>query len=225
MGKIMTNSQFWKVATGLTIFCFCLSVQAQVGSLSEGACWYDFKDTLKVASFNDKSVYEGSRAQIESEIETLLNHKINDMDLVLHCGGYGASLVVKAITDNGTYCVWTKFENGKLVSRSIGSLTDKAAERALCDGHKSGEFILGLTPGSNAKDFMAEMQGTKWSGVIKEVVPVAERVFKVVLLKEYANKDQEIASSLEENFAGKNIIRYIEFNEYHHPVGEYVQVK
>lgn len=229
----MTNSKFWKVALGLTFFCFCqgaYSDTAQVGTLSEGSCWYESKDSFKAASFNDKAVYEGSRSQIESEIEGLLNAqsihaKISDMDLVLHCGGYGASLVVKATTENGTYCVWTKFDQGKLTTRSIGVLSEKGADRQLCDGHKSGEFILGLTESTNSKDFLNELQGPKWSGVIKEIVPVTEKVFKIVLVKDYANKESEMASQLEDNFAGKNTIRYIEFNEYHHPVGEYVQIK
>lgn len=228
MGKIMTNPRIWKVAAGLIRFCLMggllgiSPVFAQIGTLSEGACWYDSKDPLKIASFNDKTVYNGSRAQIEAEIETLLKQpKISDMELSLHCGGYGASLVAKVSTDNGQFCVWARFEKGKLVPRSIGVITEKSAEGRLCDGHKSGEFILAV----NSKEFIAELQGLKWSSVIKEVNQVSGNLYRVVLMKEYDMKEAEVASQLEENFAGKNFIRYIEFNEYHHPVGDYVQLK
>lgn len=224
MGKIMTNPGFWKVAAGLAVFClsFNAPVYAQIGTLSEGACWYDSKDPLKIASFNDKTVYNGSRAQIEAEIETLLKqNKISEMELALHCGGYGASLVARVQTENGLFCVWTRFEKGKLVPRSIGVITEKSAEGRLCDGHKSGEFILAV----HSRDYIAELQGPKWSSVIKEVHQVSGTIYRVVLMKEYEMKEAEVAAQLEETFVGKNFIRYIEFNEYHHPVGDYVLLK
>lgn len=222
MGKSMANCKIWKVAAGLALICLSSVSSAQVGTLSEGACWYDNKDPLKIASFNDKSVYNGSRAQVEAELEALMGHqKISDMDLYLHCGGYGASLVARVSTDNGQYCLWTRFEKGKLVTRSLGALAEKNAEDKLCDGHKSGELIIGV----QSKEFAAELQGAKWSSIIKEVRPVSDRVYQVLLMKDYANREAEIASQLEENFAGKNQIRYIEMNEYHHPVGEYINLK
>jgi len=221
----MANHKFWKVAAGIVLFCLSAGVRAQIGTLSDGSCWYDSKDPLKVASFNDKTVYNGTRAQIEAEIEVMLgdrgHQKISEMDLSLHCGGYGASLVARVQTDSGNFCVWTRFEKGKLLARSVGVITEKSLEGQLCDGHKSGEFILGV----NSKEFMSELQGAKWSSVIKEVVPVSDKVLKVVLMKEYEMKEAEVASQLEENFAGKNAIRYIEFNQYHHPVGEFIPLK
>ncbi len=221
----MAIDKFWKVASGLVLFCLSAGAWAQIGTLSEGACWYDSKDPIKVASFNDKTVYNGSRAQIEAEIESMLgerfHQKISEMDLSLHCGGYGASIVARVQTDSGQFCVWTRFEKGKLLPRSVGVMAEKSLEGQLCDGHKSGEFILGV----NSKDFLTELQGAKWSSMIKEVVPVSEKILKVVLMKEYEMKEAEVASQLEENFAGKNAIRYIEFNEYHHPVGEYIPLK
>lgn len=220
----MANKSFWKVTIGLIVFGQCQALLAQVGTLSEGACWYDWtKEELKVASFNDKTVYKAPKAQIEGEVEALINNhqKIQEMDLMLHCGGYGASLVAKVSTESGNYCLWTRFEKGKLVARSLGVLGEKNAATELCDGRKSGEFILGV----NSKDFIADLQGPKYAGMIKEIVPVTEKVYKVVLVSEYAQKEYEVIAQLEENFAGKNFIRYIEFNEYHHPVGEYTQLK
>lgn len=218
----MANHKFWKVAAGLMLLCLSTGVFAQVGTLSEGACWYDIKDTLKVASFNDKTVYKGDRAQIEAEIEALLNHtKITEMNLFLHCGGQGASLVARVQTDSGAQCVWTRFEKGKLLPRSIGGVSEKNAGEALCDGHKRGEVIIGV----HGREFAKELQGEKWSSIIKGVTVVSDKVLRVELTKDYEMKETEIASLFVENFAGKNMIRYVEFNEYHHPVGEYISLK
>jgi hypothetical protein len=218
----MANHKFWKVAAGLTFLCLSTGAFAQIGTLSEGACWYDSKDVLKVASFNDKTVYNGDREQIEAEIEALLNHpKITEMKLFLHCGGYGASLVARVQTDSGTQCVWTRFEKGKLLPRSIGGVSEKSAEGALCDGHKRGEIIIGV----NGREFTKELQGEKWSSIVKAFTVVSDKVLRVELMKEYEMKENEIASLFVENFAAKNMIRYVEFNEYHHPVGEYIPLK
>lgn len=219
---------------GIILITLCLTVKSsvasstdvQVGTLSEGACWYQKKELLKVASFNDKTAFVATRAQIENNFSKLmaqnLNQKINEMDLTLHCGGYGASLVGRVVTtDNNTFCIWTKFENGKLALRSIGAINESPKiSSKLCDGHVWGELIIGV----ESNEFLNELQAPKWSLMIKEVKPIVDRVYKVKLMQDFEFKESEVANSLEENFAGKNLIRYIEYNNYRHPVGEYIHL-
>lgn len=230
----MGKHHFWKATLGLILLgqVAFASSDIQVGTLSEGACWYEFKETLRIASFNDKSSYSGTIAQIESEMETLIGAalssskadrpKIQMMDLALHCGGYGASLVAKVTTETNTLCLWTKFDKGQLSLRSIGSMADNGKNlNGICDGHKWGEFIMGV----QSDDMMSELQLPKWRPIIKEVTRVTEKVVKVVLVKEYEFREQEVIDQLEESFGGKNFIRYIEFNDYRHPIGEFVHYK
>lgn len=227
---------FWKVTMGLIVLGHSFlpvvsSAEIQVRSLSEGACWYEDKEAIRIASFNDKTAYLGNRGQIESELESLISlnisrdeHlKILGTELILHCGGYGASLVAKVTTDSGAFCLWTKLDNGKLSLRSIGSLADTGAkaQSELCDGRKWGEFIMGI----QSSDMLVELQSLRWAGVIKEVRSVSDKVIKVVLVKEYEFREQEVIDQLQENFSGKNLIRYIEFNDYRHPIGEFVHLR
>lgn len=226
----MGKYRFWKATMGLILLgmgTFVRASDVQVGTLSEGACWYEFKETLRVASFNDKTSYSGNHAQINSEIANLVSTvipkterpKILDMDLALHCGGYGASLVAKITTETNTLCLWTKFDKGHLSLRSIGSITESGKSASeICDGHKWGELIMGI----ESEEMMAEFQSTKWRSIIKEVVRVTDKVIKVVLVKEYEFREQEVIDQLEQSFGGKNLIRYIEFNDYRHPIGEFV---
>ncbi len=227
----MGKSLLLKVTSGLIIFGLIplvYSADIQVGSLSDGSCWYESKESLKVASFNDKTVYTANKTQIESQIESLIaesrngeHQKVNEMDLMLHCGGYGASLVARVSLENTSVCVWTKFEKGKLTLRSVGALNEGSKPGELCDGHAWGEFILGI----NDSQFLAELQGSKWSSVIKEVTRISDKVYKVSVVKDYKFREAEVASLLEENFTGKNFIRYIEFNNYQHPIGDFVPLK
>jgi hypothetical protein len=227
MGKTL----LWKVALGIMLTSrVYAAAELQVGTLSEGSCWYENKESIRIASFNDKSAYSGSRAQIETELEAIIANarpnadhpKINQIDLSLHCGGYGASLVAKVSTEGSTFCVWAKFDKGNLSLRSLGALSsDGKNPNELCDGHKWGEFILG----ANSEDLVSELQSPKWSGIVASVTLIANKVYKVVLVKDYFFREQEVIEQLQENFNGKNLIRYIEFNDYRHPVGEFVHLK
>lgn len=222
---------FWKATLSLILLSqAAYSAEIQVGTLSEGACWYELKEALQVASFNDKSIYSGSIGQIESEIEGLIaavvpkgeRSKIQEMDLTLHCGGYGASLVAKVTAETSILCLWAKLDKGKLSLRSIGLVSDGGKNpNDLCNGHKWGEFIVGI----QSREVLTELQSLKWSSIIKEVSLVTDKVIKVVLVKEYEFREQEVINQLEQNFSGKNLIRYIEFNDYRHPIGEFVHLK
>jgi hypothetical protein len=201
----------------------------QVGTLSEGACWYEFKEALQLASFNDKTTYAGTIGEIRSSLGAMIkatalkgDSKIKDIDLILHCGGHGAAIVAKVITESTELCLWAKFDKGKLSLASIGQLGNvEKNNTGLCDGHKWGEFIMGI----QSNDLITELQSPQWSSMIKEVSIVASKVAKVVLTKEYEFREQEVIDQLQQNFSDKNFIRYIEFNDYRHPVGEFVHLR
>lgn len=228
----MRKNLFWKISllALLLINQVYGDTKHQIGTLSESSCWFENLESLKIASFNDKSVYSGSRTQIESELETLLfltlakgeNNKIKDLDLSLHCGGYGGSLVAKIETEANTFCMWTRFEKGKLSVRSLGAINgSKKNGSELCDGHKWGEFIVGV----NSEEFISELQTTKWSSIIKAITPISTKMYKIILIDEYQFRENEVIDLLEENFSGRKVIRFIEFNNYQHPVGEFVHLE
>ena len=225
MGKLL----FSKWSIGLVLILSVANAKAQseyqVGTLSNGSCWYENKESIRVASFNDKSVFSGDKADLENQLNALLvqskiQAKIQDMDLTLHCGGYGASLVAKVLTDSGSFCLWTQFINGNLALRSIGSLNN-AKNNELCDGHKWGELILGV----QSVEVVKELQAAKWSAMIQSVTLVSGTTYKINLTNDFQFRESEVMAALQENFTGKNLIRYIEFNDYRHPIGEYAHLQ
>lgn len=221
----MRKSILFQVTLGLWLMSLSAhALEIQVGSLSEGSCWYESKDGLKVASFNDKLVYSATREKMEADIEALMlpthQNKITEISLTLHCGGYGASLIAKVTADGNNFCLWSKFDKGALGTRSLGVMNSNKGS-GLCAGHKWGEFILGVT----SAEVALELKTAKWSQVITEVTLISKNLYKVKLHKDYDFRESEVSNLLEENFAGKNLIRYIEFNEYRHPVGEFVHLK
>lgn len=213
------------------ILAFCvgavqvLASDIQVGGLSDGACWYESKDTLKLVSFNERLSYSGNRKVIETEMAQLAPRSrgeiIRDVDLALHCGGGGLSLVAKVLVNERSFCVWGKVEQGKWVPRSVGAINEEAKGGVLCDGYKWGEFILGV----NSTDYLSELQSVKWSQMIKEVAFISQNTYKVTLTREYEFRENEVMNQLDEHFTGKNFIRYLEFNEYRHPVGEFISLR
>lgn len=206
------------------------AAESQIGTLSDGSCWYENKEFLKIASFNDKSLYLSGRNQLESELERLLilgipkieQTKVNELELSLHCGGYGASLVAKINADGKMFCLWAKFEKGKLGIRSVGVLSNEQKNLTeLCDGHKWGEFVLSL----ESDESVLELETPEWSSMIKSITLISKKLYKVNLTSEYEFREQEVIDRLESNFSGKNPIRYIEYNNYQHPAGEFVHFK
>lgn len=219
----MKKKLLCKVTLGLMLISLNASgLESETGSLSEGSCWYEMKDGLKVASFNDKTIYNESREAIEAEVSGLLGEtqsKILEMKLSLHCGGHGASLVARVLTDHLSYCLWSKFTEKGLQIRSLGVMTGEP-KRGLCSGHIAGQLILGTT----SVEVVNELRMGKWPNLIKELTPIAQNVFKVTMTPEFEKRETEIAAMIEENFRGKNAIRYLEYNEYRHPVGEFIQI-
>lgn len=225
----MRMQLLWKVILSLMLLSeSALAFDTRIETLSDGSCWFLAGTELKMASFNDKSVYSANKAQIEAELNTLITLslkkitpiKILDTSLSVHCGAYGASLVAKVATDTNSFCVWSKFEKGRLVSRSIGAHSDKNIT-GLCDGYIWGEFIIGI----NSVDLITQLQSPSWSAYIKEVKVISENTVKIVLVKDYQFREQEVIDLLEQNLSGKNLIRFIEFNDYRHPIGEFIHLR
>ena len=202
----------------------------EIATLSDGSCWYENKESLQVTSYNDLGIYKGSKDQIEADFKKLIVDnlqtprplRIHDLDLSLHCGGYGASLVAKVTTEDKSICLWAKLEKGSLSLRSIGVLgIEEAPESSLCDGHKWGEFIIGV----NSLELVLELESSKWSTMVEKVTLISNKTYKVILAKDFEFKEQVVIDRIKENFQGLNFIRYIEYNEYRHPVGEFVHLK
>lgn len=190
-----------------------------VQTLSQGACWYEQTDLLKVVSFNDRESIVLNRDDVESQVEMLLNQKKKvkaiTTDLALHCGGYGSSLVIKSEIDNRPMCLWIKFNKGKLEVRSLGGLEVTKAD--LCDGYKWGELIVG----AKSLEQKAVLESSAFHTLIKSVSVISGTTLKVVLLPEHHGKEMEAMAELKKQLE----LRYIELNFYQHPVGESVVLK
>lgn len=181
-----------------------------VTSLSEGACWLEQSDSLKIVSFNDHQALTAPREGLEETIHELMGKKTReDMDMMLHCGGQGASLVVKTADT----CAWFKLSVGKLAIRSLGGI--EHTKRGLCDGFKRGELIVGVESDD-------EFQLINSHPAILSASKVTMKVYKVLLKKEYAGSELELIKEIK---ASSKFIRYVELNSFQHPVGEYVRLK
>lgn len=187
---------------------------ANVQTLSEGACWYEQGEILKIASFNDRESLLMTRDEVELQIESLIKgekkNKAITSDLTLHCGGYGSSLVIKTEIDNRPACLWVKFNKGKFSIRSQGGL--EHAKNDLCDGYKWGELIVGV----KSIDQKALLEAEHFHSMIKSVSVVSGTTLKVSLHPEYYGKEMLVMDELKKQIS----LRYIELNLFQHPVGE-----
>jgi hypothetical protein len=212
-----------KIILGITLSVFftgnVLAEETMVQSLSQGACWYEQGEFLRVASFNEKEAIVLSRDEIELQIEALLSlkrkHKPASGDLVLHCGGYGSSLVVKTVVDNLPVCLWLKSEKGQLSIRSFGGL--EITKSDLCDGYRWGELIVGI----KSVEQKEMLQSESFRSIVKSVTIVSSSTVKVTLSPEYKGREIEAMNELKKQID----LKYIELNFYQHPVGEAAVIK
>ena len=214
----MGISHFTKLMIGLMIAGSVMAEDANVQSLSDGACWYEQGDSLRIASFNDKESILTTRDEIEYQVEELLYGKKRDKaltnDLTLHCGGYGSSLVVKSEFNNRPICLWLKLNKGKLQIRSMGGLEQTKNE--LCDGYKWGELVVGL----KSIDQKQLLESEQFHSMIKSVSVISGTTMKVVLKDEFHGKEYAAMDELK-----KHNLKYVELNFYQHPVGEAAPLK
>lgn len=195
------------------------SEDIMVQSLSQGACWYESGELLKLTSFNDKETLLTSREEIDSSLDELLHSKqkmkTRSTDLLLHCGGYGSSLIVKTKVNNRPACVWLKIDKGELKIRSVGGLENTKGD--LCDGHKWGELIVGI---KNSEQLVA-LQSENFRPLVKSVMMITNSTLKIVLNEEFIGKEYEAMTELKKQLD----LKYVELNLYQHPVGESAVVK
>jgi hypothetical protein len=221
----MGLSRFYTFMISMSLSLVATSVaiaeDANVQVLSEGACWYEQGEFLKVASFNDRESLFISRDDIDQQVFELLNSskkkRAKTFDLSLHCGGYGSSLVVKTEFDHKPACLWLKFVKGKLIMRSLGGLEATSTEGDTCDGYKWGELIVGV----KTHDQKELLQSEHFLSMIKSVSTISGTTLKVTLQPQFHGREVEVMSELKRQVD----LRYIELNFYQHPVGEAVSLK
>jgi hypothetical protein len=215
----MSMLHFSKFIIAFAMACQALAAEdANVQTLSEGACWFEQGELLKMASFNDRESIVISRDEIEFQVDSLLNGKKNKAitsDLTFHCGGYGSSLVVKSELENRPICLWLKFNKGKLEIRSLGGLENSKSD--LCDGYKWGELIVGIKSPEQKDLLLSE----SFHGMIKSVSVISGTTIKVTLTEAYHGKEQDVMNELKKQMS----LRYIELNSFQHPVGEAAALK
>lgn len=208
-----------KFIIALAMACQALAAEeVNVQTLSEGACWYEQGEYLKMASFNDRESIVISRDEIEFQVDSLLNRKKNKAitsDLTFHCGGYGSSLVVKSELENKPICLWLKFTKGKLDIRSLGGLENTKSD--LCDGYKWGELIIGI----KSPEQKALLESESFRGMIKSVSVISGSTIKVTLTEAFHGKEQDAMNELKNQMS----LRYVELNFFQHPVGEAATLK
>lgn len=214
----MGISQLNKFIISLAIASSAFAEDTVVQSLSDGACWYQEGEIIKVSSFNDRESILLGRDEIEFQVDSLLNGKRNKAitsDLTLHCGGYGSSLVIKSEVDTRPICLWVKFNKGKLEIRSLGGLENTKSD--LCDGYKWGELIVGI----KNPDQKALLESEQFHGMIKSVSVVSATTLKIILNESYIGREMQVMAELKKKIS----LRYIELNSFQHPVGEAVAIK
>jgi hypothetical protein len=208
------------------IFLSAVSHAEEIGvmGLSEGSCWYQEDEVLKIASFNDKESFVGRRDHVENEINDIVSKKLgksmqkSDSELFLHCSSMGASLVAKVKFNETPLCVWTKFSKGKLSLRSLGG--DTASFNKLCDGYTLGEVIVGLRD-KGTSFFDSQL----FHSVAKSMTEISLGSYKLILKDEFFGRENEVLEMLKKSEDFKDEIRYVELSEIMHPVGEYTPLK
>lgn len=196
-----------------------------ISTLSNDACWFNYSEgVLKVSSFNEGTSFsrdfESLLSSINDELTSALSLKenlfIKNVGSSLHCGSYGHSVVFQVDSSLGKFCLWAKLSNQKLEFRSVGSL-DINFKDGLCHGRKVGEFLIGVHSNFKKEDFIKD-----YSEYILDFDEVRAGIFKLTLKEEYQLKEDWFKEKLElEHYKG---LRFIEFNEFRHPIGEYSKI-
>lgn len=207
-----------------------LALDDELINISNGSCWLSRDEfNLKYASFNEKLAFNRSFELVNEEMLELINKQFPFMaqvtlapqDFSLHCGGYGSSIVVKLDSDQGRFCLWTKVVNNQLAIRSFGSV-DSKDKREFCHGRKWGELILGM----NLNNLNLTLNRIKQlhADKIESVELITNGVYKLVLKENWRFKEEVVRDELAKDFKADEI-RYIEFNEFSHPIGDYFKLK
>lgn len=182
-----------------------------VQTLSEGACWFEQGENLKIVSFNDHEAFNIPREALDETVLGLLEKtKREELNYMLHCSGHGASLVVKSDES----CAWIGLDKGQLTLKSHGGNED-VKSNGLCDGYKKGELLVGLHADDESVMQSLNSYFTSYS-------KVSAKLYRVNLKKEYVGKEQALLKELKN--VEKNV-RYVELNQFQHPVGEYTNLK
>lgn len=206
----------FKAAPLIALYTLLVSGQAfaeetLVQTLSEGACWFEQGENLKIVSFNDHESFSIPREALDETVLGLLEKtKREELNYMLHCSGHGVSLVVKSDES----CAWIGFDKGQLSIKSHGGNED-VKSNGLCDGYKKGELLVGLHV-----DDESVMQSL--NSYVASYSKVSAKLYRVILKKEYIGKEQTLLNELKS--VSKNV-RYVELNQFQHPVGEYASLK
>jgi hypothetical protein len=182
-----------------------------VQTLSEGACWFEQGENLKIVSFNDHESFSISRESLDETVLGVLDKtKREEMNYMLHCSGHGASLIVKSEES----CAWIGFDKGQLSVKSNGANED-LKNNGLCDGYKRGELLIGL----HVDD---ESVMNSLNSYFTSYRKISAKLYLGILKKEFLGKEKTLLNELKR--VEKNI-RYVELNQFQHPVGEYTNLK
>lgn len=169
---------------------------------------------IRLVSFNDKESLNADRSDLEIQISQLVNNSKKGSttidELLVHCGGYGVSLIAKTKVNDLNACVWMKLEKGQVKVRSIGGLESTKSES--CDGYKWNELIVGLK-NSNQID---ELQNEYFKSFIGSVTVISKNIVKITLRPEHMGSEEKIMSEIKKMID----VKYVELNFFQHPVGE-----
>ncbi len=203
------------------VFFMAINLQAEeinINSFANGSCWYQKNEIFKLSSFNEKESISLSSDQLPVSLLSLVPTESKEIqNIFLHCGSQGASFVTTIKSENGHLCLWAMLDHGKLKIRSIGgSQLPSKGDSPLCDGFKQGELLVVL----KNHDYLNQLRNENWSSIVKEIIPVAFNIYKIKLTPEYFSREIEVAKMFENEF---HVM--VEFNQYQHGVGEYVQLK
>ncbi len=173
-----------------------------------------------VASFNDGKAYRVHRGQIDEikqRAQTLSGIELDTMDISLHCGAYGSSLVFNLVSADQGICVWSGFNGNSLVFKDIGILGQ--GQKGLCDGMKPGSLIFIYENEMSIEEVREGLSGLSFESPIQEIRRLSKRIFKVVLKSSEAYK----VLALKEKFESEGIhnLKTIEGEQIYHPVGDY----
>lgn len=195
----------------LTFQAFALEVKSVAG----GSCWVqELEDSIKIASFNNSLSTNLSNpilGQLIGEVSSkdqLVGPSGNNQFFV-HCGSFGARLVMNLESKQGRVCVWANFDESGIESHEVGYL--KKSELGACDGYLKNEFLLGLTSDENRRE-----------EVLKHLVQKYQYDFKLIALTKTLYKVVRVNESFDiEEISNIYGVKYIERVIINHPVGEF----
>jgi len=209
--------------------CPNVLISGEIERLANDSCWLEYDDmgVVKIASFNEKKSFNlvpmaigelitKTSEEFFKETGSHLNTNV-EIERYIHCGDYGAKVVLNIPQDDFGVCVWATVVDDVTTKIDHIGITDNRP--GTCYGFVVGSMVGKVSEGVGS-DFFDRLKAEKSAVETANFIIDGMRYVKVTLKKEYSLNLNEIMSELKE----MPEFELIERESYTQGIGEFYKI-